>query len=201
MLSLRSQTLKKPYNKAIDRPVFLVGLPLSGKTTIGGLLAAEIGYPFFDLDECVCQQAGVDQVATLFATQGEPYFRSLERSILSDFLKKNSPFVLATGGGTVCYNGAMEAICQGGDTIYLDISWELMAQRASSSALPSRPLLDRLDSRTVSELDRSYADRIKYYERAHIHFSITSDALQPQLQALCRLLHRHRVAATSKCSS
>jgi shikimate kinase len=77
----------------------LVGVPGAGKTTIGKLLATEMGSEFFDSDEEVVAQTG-SSVFSLFIEKGEPLFREIEREVIARGLERSSG-VYALGGGAV----------------------------------------------------------------------------------------------------
>jgi shikimate kinase len=79
------------------RHVVLVGLPGSGKTTVGTLAARELGARFTDLDVVIESRAG-KSVSAIFAEQGEPAFRALEASVGAELLE-GPPLILAPGGG------------------------------------------------------------------------------------------------------
>lgn len=79
--------------------VVLVGMPGSGKTTVGRLVAEKLGREFLDADEEIVRAAGMT-IPEIFATHGEACFRGLERQVLAE-LGKRSGIVLATGGGCV----------------------------------------------------------------------------------------------------
>jgi len=80
-----------------SRPLVLIGLMGSGKSTIGRRLAASIGWKFVDADEEIEMAAGCS-VADIFAIYGEPMFRDLELRVMTRLLGEE-PMVLATGGG------------------------------------------------------------------------------------------------------
>lgn len=77
----------------------LVGMPGSGKTTVGRHLARLSGKPFVDLDEEIVKQAG-KSIPEMFSQEGEEAFRSLESQVLAEFCAKSGQ-VIATGGGAV----------------------------------------------------------------------------------------------------
>lgn len=79
--------------------IILIGMPGSGKTTAGKLLAEKNGRKFVDTDEELVKHAG-RTIPDIFAADGEPYFRQLETEVLSS-LGQQSGLVLATGGGCV----------------------------------------------------------------------------------------------------
>ncbi len=79
------------------RHVVLVGLPGSGKTTVGTLAAAQLGAPFTDLDAVIESREG-KSVSAIFAEQGEAVFRALEAAVGAELLA-GPPLILAPGGG------------------------------------------------------------------------------------------------------
>ncbi len=79
--------------------IILIGMPGSGKSTVGKLLAEKTGKKFVDADALVAEKAGCT-IPDIFVTQGEAEFRALETQVLSE-LGKSSGLVIATGGGCV----------------------------------------------------------------------------------------------------
>ena len=135
----------------------LVGLMGAGKTSVGRLLALRLGLPFHDSDEAVAQAAGLS-VAELFARQGEPAFRALERSALARILAGERS-VIATGGGAVTEADTREALRDRACTIWLDASPATLASRITDS--DERPLLAGGDAEAV--LDRLAEQRRPFY--------------------------------------
>ncbi len=80
--------------------IALIGLPGSGKTTIGKYLARTLHLPFYDLDHVIERHYGTS-IKKIFLQRGERYFRTIEWHWLLRLLA-NDTFVLACGGGTPC---------------------------------------------------------------------------------------------------
>jgi shikimate kinase len=78
--------------------IVLVGAPGSGKSTVGAILAAELGMAFTDVDAVIVERVG-KPVAEIFADDGEAVFRALEEQLTEELLDR--PGVLALGGGAV----------------------------------------------------------------------------------------------------
>ena len=81
------------------RNLIFVGLPGSGKSTVGRLCARALNLPFVDADKFLEQREG-RSVADIFASSGEGYFRDLESRVLAELCRREG-IVLATGGGAV----------------------------------------------------------------------------------------------------
>jgi shikimate kinase len=136
--------------------VALIGFMGAGKSTVGVLLAGQLGWDFVDTDALVEQRAGAP-VAVIFAERGEAAFRDLEASVLSD-LAARSRAVFATGGGAPAQarNAGFFAAAA---TFHLRVTLETALARARSSG--PRPLLLRGDE-AVREL---FESRQPVYER------------------------------------
>ncbi|RKX45931.1 MAG: shikimate kinase [Verrucomicrobia bacterium] len=81
------------------RNIVLVGFMGTGKTTVGRLLAEQTGMPLVDMDSMIEERAG-KSITDIFAQDGEPHFRTLERRMVQELASKNSQ-VISTGGGIV----------------------------------------------------------------------------------------------------
>jgi len=118
--------------------VILIGPMGSGKTTIGQLLASQLGVPFRDTDHVIEEKAG-KSVSDIFLEDGEDEFRILEKKVLRDELLSDNT-VLALGGGapiSVDAQSALRAIAS--PVVYLDISLATVAPRIGFNR--DRPLL------------------------------------------------------------
>ena len=146
--------------------LFLVGLPGSGKSTLGKQLAEHLNLPFIDMDEVIETQAQ-QPIRDIFAHQGESYFRSLERQTLIALIDKYSSFVIATGGGAPCFLNNMELMNQEGKTLFVDTPIPVIAKRMLQQGIEERPLLQQLKT---EDFERAYqekfAHRLPYYQQA-----------------------------------
>src|SRR4051794_3988562 len=113
-------------------------MPGSGKTTVGPLLAARLGSRFVDLDAVVVTVSGQD-VAQIFASEGEAGFRRRELAALSDLVAAGDPVVVATGGGLVTTPEARDLL-RGLTCVWLDAPVETLLTRLHGEAA-GRPLL------------------------------------------------------------
>lgn len=160
----------------------LVGLPGAGKSAVGHLAANLLGADFDDTDALVERRTG-RTIAQIFATDGEPAFRRLEREAMEAALQL-PPRVVAAGGGWAAQPGALAAAAERALTIYLSCSPEAAASRAAGSA--ARPLLGDDPLPAVRRLLRR---RRAFYERAEAR--LETDGRDPagiaaQVAALAR---------------
>jgi shikimate kinase len=117
--------------------VFLIGFMGAGKSTVGVRLASQLGLPFVDLDQRIALEQG-RKVADIFATDGEPRFRELERAALES-LAPAPTTVVACGGGIVTVPETGARMRELGIVVYLrTTAAESLARIRDRS---SRPLL------------------------------------------------------------
>lgn len=114
----------------------LVGVPGSGKTTVGRLLAQRLGVTFRDTDLDV-EQAEGKPVPDIFVDSGEPHFRALERAAVATALREHDG-VLALGGGAVLDAGT-RALLAGEPTVWLQVGAAAGAHRVGLDV--PRPVL------------------------------------------------------------
>lgn len=146
--------------------LFLIGLPGSGKTTLGKRLAAHIQTTFFDLDEEIEHFSG-KRVPEIFAVEGEAAFRKIESDTLQKFIADHTDFVMATGGGAPCFHDGIGIMNQAGVTVFLDVPVYELEKRLQAEQKQSRPLLT--GSKSITEtLNALREARISFYEQARI---------------------------------
>src|SRR5678815_5101650 len=108
---------RRPEHVASHERIFLIGYRGTGKTTVGRLLATELGWDFADCDDAVEASAG-QSVAEIFADEGEEGFRAREAEALLELCGR-ARIVLATGGGAVLSSTNRELLRAGGFAIWL----------------------------------------------------------------------------------
>lgn len=135
--------------------IYIIGMPLAGKTTVGKNLAKVLNLKHIDLDYYIEQTYNVE-INNLFSTGNEQRFRSLEQEALKDLLKEDK-LIISTGGGIVENLDNMRFM--NGPIIFLDIDLAVLKERQQHSY--QRPLLKTL------QLDDLYKNRKnKYYKFA-----------------------------------
>ncbi|MEY3100411.1 MAG: hypothetical protein RIS63_1313 [Bacteroidota bacterium] len=120
----------------VMKPIFLIGMMGSGKSSIGKALALALNTPFYDTDELIAKQEG-KSIHHIFEQDGEHYFRGLEQDILAKL--PNTPCVVACGGGLPCFEGNMLLLKQKGWVIYLEVAAASLFERIKDDI--NRPLL------------------------------------------------------------
>lgn len=117
--------------------IIFVGLPGSGKTTIGRQLARRWALPFVDSDHVIEHQLGCS-IRTFFEREGEDSFRELEQQVIDDLTRQHNG-VIATGGGAVLRPINRQHMRERGQVVYLRSSPEDVFRRVRHDT--ARPLL------------------------------------------------------------
>jgi shikimate kinase len=155
--------------------IYLVGFMAAGKTTLAKALAKRLDWRAVDIDELI-EARERQPVAQIFAKQGEPYFRSVERQVLTEQLAPRH-LVVATGGGTFTDVQNRAAINRDGVSVWLDVPLDRLVDRVPADG--RRPLAaDR------AAFERLYHQRRAAYEQAHVRLDAgraSVDALVEQL--------------------
>lgn len=162
--------------------IYLVGFMGCGKTTVGRLLAKELGWPFADLDHDIEHSAGCS-INEIFDQQGETEFRRIEHDALSKRVKRvqtGFPLVLSLGGGTFAQPGNMDLILNNGVSVWLDCTPEIVEARLRHST--HRPL-----ARDPQKLRELYHKRRELYAKADYHIPIVVDDSELAAQQVLRL--------------
>jgi len=158
--------------------ITFVGLPGSGKTTIGRQLAQRLGLPFVDSDHVIEERLGCS-IREYFAREGEDAFRDVEQAVLDD-LSQHHHGVLSTGGGAVLREINRQHLHDRGHVIYLRTLPEDVFRRVRHDT--ARPLLQVDDP--LARLRALYEARDPLY-RATAHF-----VLETGRPAVASLVHK-----------
>lgn len=143
----------------------LIGMPCSGKSTVGKLLAEKMNREFLDTDDLIVQAAGMS-IPEIFATYGEDYFRDLESRVIREQIADRNGLVVATGGGAVLRRENRDSLGRNGRLYFLD--------RAPEELIPTE---DRPLASTVEAIKRRYAERYECYCAASdVRISVEGDA-------------------------
>jgi shikimate kinase len=155
--------------------LYLVGFMGAGKTTVARSLARRMGWRFDDIDERI-ETRERRAVSTIFAQNGENYFRQLERQMLYELLPERN-IVVATGGGTFVDPENRAAMLTDGAVVWLDLPLTRVIERVPVDG--RRPLAaDRV------QMERLFTERQLAYSQAHVRI----DASRPVDEIVERLL-------------
>lgn len=135
--------------------IVLVGFMGAGKTTVGRTLAAMLGLPFIDTDERIEQGAG-RTIREIFASEGEPAFRALERAAIAAAVS-GPEAVVALGGGALG-DPRTRTDLEWHDVVHLDVSYGEALRRIGTDG--TRPMLATGDTKAL------YDERQRYYSRS-----------------------------------
>ena len=155
------------------KPVFLIGYMGCGKTTLGEVLARQLGYRFIDLDEFIEERQGMT-VVQIFDELGEKRFRELETEALRE-VASMTDVIVSCGGGTPCHGDNMAMMNQAGTTVWLTTSPERITARL---LLPEqkckRPKINTLpDDEVLPLVEKELQARTPYYSRSQLQFDST----------------------------
>lgn len=149
----------------MEKHIILVGFMGSGKSTIGKVLAEQLGVEFIDSDEVISEKEGMT-VSEIFEQKGEDYFRQKERDFVED-LANRKPSVVAVGGGLPCFENNLELLKQSGTVFYLNVSVMTLVKRLQDEKTV-RPLLAGLEGKELSNfVFDKLIERTAFYRKAH----------------------------------
>ncbi len=159
--------------------VSLIGLPGSGKSTVGRQLARRLQIPFADSDHVIEARIG-ESIRQYFEREGEDSFRDVEAEVIDD-LTRNAQGILSTGGGTVLRLANRQSLSQRSSVVYLKSTPDELFKRLRHDR--NRPLLQVGDP--LSRLRDLYAIRDPLYREA-AHFTVETG--RPSVATLVNMI-------------
>lgn len=171
--------------------ILIIGYMGAGKTTLGKVLAKELGLPFYDLDWYI-ESRMMKTVPQLFAERGEEGFRKVEHNMLHEVAEFEN-VVISCGGGTPCFYDNMEYMNAQGDTVYLKASPEVLYAHLQMGKV-ERPLLkNKTREEMQAFIQEQLAEREKYYTKARHIFNVdlldNYEKIQTSVNNLRKLLN------------
>jgi shikimate kinase len=159
--------------------IYLVGFMAAGKTTLAQALARRLGWRAEDVDQLI-EARERRTVAEIFAREGEPYFRSVERQVIWALLPQRHT-VIATGGGTFIDAETRAAIAADGVSVWLDVPFEVLLNRIPADG--RRPLAaDRV------QMAMLYESRRLAYQQAQIRLDASRARAEELVEQLIEQL-------------
>jgi len=149
--------------------IYLIGFMGTGKSTVGKILAKDLGAEFVDTDKMVEGQTG-KTISQIFEESSEEEFRRLESGVLREITERDN-LVVSTGGGIVVTRGNLELMKETGLVVTLIADVQTIMDRVGADGA-KRPLLD-VDE-PFEEIKKLLYDRASFYINAH-HIVETSD--------------------------
>lgn len=155
-------------------------MPGGGKSSVGRLLARQLGVPCLDSDAEIERRIG-ETIRSFFDREGEAAFRDIEAEVIAELLRRDGEFVLATGGGAVLREENRQALHEGSTVVYLRSSPEELFRRLRHDT--QRPLLQVRDP--LRKLRELYGQRDPLYRRT-AHFILETG--RPSVHALVNMV-------------
>jgi shikimate kinase len=154
------------------RRIVLTGFMGSGKSTVGPVIAARLGWRFVDADDLIVAETGMP-ISQFFAIHGEPAFRAIERTVIGRITAEES-LVLALGGGAIEDSATRDLLLHSEGTIlvHLEVTLDTALARCSGTDNRRPVLADR------ANLAARYERRLPLYRAAHV--PISADNLTPE---------------------
>ena len=153
--------------------VVLVGMPSSGKTTVGGIISERTGKPFIDTDALVTERIGMP-IGEYFNLYGETQFRAREREVISDICSLGGA-IIATGGGAVLSEENIRNLKRNGKIYFLDRPLERLL-----------PTSDRPLASSKEDIEKRYIERYEIYKTAaDVHIIADADAQAVAERIMC----------------
>ncbi len=173
------------FSPTLPRSLVLIGMPGSGKSTIGRKIAAALGLPFVDSDKEIEAAAGMT-VPQIFAQLGEPTFRDGERKVIARLLE-GERCVLSTGGGAFMDETTRALIKQKGLSLWLKADLAILVERTSRTH--DRPLLQGGNPAEI--LQRLMAQREPIFAEADVTVITKENPINVTVAAALNALESH----------
>jgi XRE family transcriptional regulator, aerobic/anaerobic benzoate catabolism transcriptional regulator len=164
--------------------IALIGLRGAGKSTLGQRLAAELGFPFIELDRLVEQEYGA-HIPDLMEMAGVATFRSYERSCLERVIGKHEQAVIAAAGGIVANAATYGMLLQRTHAVWIKARPEQHMSRVMQQG-DFRPMAHNREA--MADLVAILEARRVDYERAHAVLDTSKDTLDRSAEKLMRIV-------------
>lgn len=170
---ITERVYKKIYNEKVN--IVLTGMPSSGKSTIGKLLAEKTGRKFIDTDEEIVKKEG-REISKIFEENGEGYFRSIESEVIKNLSIMGIGAVISTGGGAVLRDENIANLKKNGIVCFID--------RPLDKLIPTS---DRPLSSDEESLKKRYDERIDIYNSTADYVIDNSTSPENTLESIIKI--------------
>lgn len=148
----------------VNKPIVLVGMPGTGKSTVGKKLARKLNLQFYDTDEVIKSREGYDASDVCYF-RGEKYFRTVEEEVVKQILSYGT-VILSTGSGTFVNEDIRKLLLDKTFVIWLDANLDVLLERTSRR--DTRPELSSSTGDRKEILQKLFQERKDIYSQAHL---------------------------------
>ncbi|NLV53436.1 MAG: shikimate kinase [Bacteroidales bacterium] len=160
--------------------IILIGYMGAGKTTIGKVLAREMGMDFYDLDNYI-EGRFHQKIPEVFAEKGEEGFREVERKMLHEVAEFEN-IILSCGGGTPCFFDNMDYMNLQGETVFLDAPPRVLKEHLQMGKTV-RPLIQgKTEEELIAFIEQSLQMRLPFYQKARHTLKIETIHTKEQIK-------------------
>jgi shikimate kinase len=170
--------------------LILTGIMGAGKSRVGRIAAQRLGWKFIDSDHEIVARAG-KPIPRIFAEDGEPCFRRLEREIINELASAPGPAALATGGGVLIDEANYRVLSAAGFIACLTARPEVLAARLAKSA-DQRPKLQEAGKPLIERIIELLAERAQAYSRADAQIDASDMTPEQAAEAVLAAFERWR---------
>lgn len=171
--------------------IIIIGYMGAGKTTVGKVLAKDLGLQFYDLDWYI-ESRMRKTVAQIFEERGEEGFRRIERNMLHE-VAEFEDVVISCGGGTPCFFDNMEYLNQQGDTLYLKAKPEVLYGHLKMGKTVRPLLLNKTPEEMQQYISEQLERREPFYLQAKHIFDVNLmdnyEKIQLSISSIRKLLN------------
>ena len=182
--NLLLKSFNEPSEDARRGRIALIGLRGGGKSTLGTLLAEQLGVPFIELDREIEKRSGTT-LSAIFDMFGQETFRRAEREALDDVLRGHSSFVVATSGSIVTEPGTLELLLASCFTVWVRAEPEEHMKRVMAQG-DMRPMAN--SARAMEDLISILRSREPLYAKAEVALSTSGKAPEQSVAELLRMI-------------
>ena len=181
---LVTEHFSSPSEDLRRKRIALIGLRGGGKSTLGALLAQQLGVPFIELDREIERRSGAT-LSEIFDMFGQETFRRAEREALNDVLRQHDQFVVATSGSIVTEPGTLELLLSSCFTVWVRADPEEHMKRVMAQG-DMRPMAK--SARAMEDLISILKSREPLYAKAEAALTTTAKTPEQNLAELLRLI-------------